>query len=93
MTELLTADGLLLALDTLKGKWGKQGAVFTTSPEPEQGRVVQAFTFDDQTYVVSVYADKSLHVAEVEGAVRRPVSVPRGLTFPKGFLRTEGYDR
>lgn len=93
MTEVLTSDGLHLALDHLKGKWAKQGAAFQSEVVPEQGRVTQMFTFDDQPYEVTVFADKSLQVSELVGGQRHPVKIPRGLTFPKGFIRTEGYDR
>lgn len=93
MSERLTIDGLLLALDTVKGKWAKQGAEFKGDLVQEQGRVSRVFTFDEQPYEVTVFADKSLQVTELGDGQRRPIKVPRGLPFPKGFTRTEGYDK
>lgn len=91
--ERLTDDGLHLALETLKGKWAKQGTAFQGKAVQEQGRVSQVFTFDDVPYEVTVFADKSLQVTELAGGQRRPIKVPHGLPFPKGFIRTEGYDK
>ena len=91
--ERLTLDGLLLALDALKGKWRKQGATFSGEVIQEQGRVTAAFEFDELAYQVTILNDKTIQVYELASDARRPVMVPRGLPFPKGFTRTEGYDR
>lgn len=93
MAESLTADGLLLALETVRVKWERQGAQFAGELAQQEGVVAQPFTFDDQEYEVSVFADKSVQVAEVDGEARRAIRIPRGLPFPKGFRRTEEYHR
>lgn len=92
-TNALTPEGLLLALDTLRGKWTRPGAAFTGEVAAQPGRVTQAFTFDDLAYEVTVFADQSLLVTEVDGARRLPVTIPRGLALPKGFRRTQAYHR
>ena len=92
-TPPLTPDDLLLTLETLKAKWVRPGATFTGEADVLPGRVVQGFTFDDQPYEVTVFADRSLLVTELSGARRLPVTIPRGLALPKGFKRTEAYHR
>lgn len=91
--ETLTPEDLLLALDALRGKWSRPGAAFTGEVTVQPGRVTQGFTFDDQGYEVTVFADQSLLVTEVDGARRLPVMVPRGMALPKGFKRTQAYHR
>lgn len=84
---------MLLALGTLKSKWARPGAVLPGESDVQPGRMTQDFTFDDQPYEVTVLADQSLLVTEVNGAHRLPVTMPRGLVLPKGFKRTESYHR
>ena len=104
VTGTLTAEGLLLALDTVRAKWGRQGARFVgeiSVPIPSepggQPVVCQTFVFDGVRYELFVRADKSLSVMEwtapEQGELPRlqTIRVPRGLPFPKGFRNREGY--
>lgn len=89
----LTTEGLHLALSTLRSKWRRPGAEFTSEVDVQPDRVTQAFTFDDQTYEVTVFADQTLQVREVDGGQKKDVSIPRGLALPKEFRRTDAYHR
>lgn len=93
MTEHLTAEGLHLALDTVRRNWARQGAVFQGDTATKADHISESFTLDEQPYHLTIHADKTLQVAELDGNQLRPVQVPRGLPFPKGLNRTEGYDR
>lgn len=89
----LTTEGLHLALSTLRSKWRRPGADFTGDVDVQPDRVTQAFTFDDQHYEVTIFADQTLQVREVDGLRRKDVSIPRGLALPKEFRRTDAYHR
>lgn len=89
----LTTEGLHLALSTLRSKWRRPGAEFTGDVDVQPDRVTQAFTFDDQPYEVTVFADQTLQVREVDDTRKKEVSIPRGLALPKEFRRTDAYQR
>lgn len=89
----LTTEGLHLALSTLRSKWRRPGAEFTGDVDIQPDRVTQAFTFDDQPYEVTINADRTLQVREVDGTRKTDVSIPRGLALPKEFRRTDAYHR
>lgn len=87
MTEHLTAEGLHLALETVRRNWGRQGAVFQGDVTAKPDHLRESFTFDEQPYRLTIHADKTLQVTELDGETARPVQVPRGLPFPKGLSR------
>lgn len=87
MSEHLTAEGLHLALETVRRNWAKQGAVFQGDTNVQATKITESFTFDEQPYRLTIHTDKTLQVMELDGDQSRPVQVPRGLPFPKGLVR------
>ncbi|MFC3859767.1 hypothetical protein ACFOPQ_03180 [Deinococcus antarcticus] len=88
--EVLTNEGLKLALQTVGDKWKKQGAKFLKDVQYGQADITGLFVFDGVVYELTIKSDKTLHVFEMDGDERRAVPVPVGLPFPKGFVRNAG---
>lgn len=84
----LTDIGLLQAMDALRIKWCRPGATFTGAVSCQPDAVVQVFQLDGRTYEVTVCAEWTVSVVELDGPLRRPVTIPHGLTLPKDFRRS-----
>ena len=97
----LTAEALTPLLDTVRQKWQRYGAQFLGEAH-EVSRsagcaLAQTFVLDDVQYELKLDDQAQLRVQEwVQGsgdepATLRPVAHPRGLPFPRGLRRVDGY--